>query len=76
VSVSVFAPEADLASRNSVSSISRVFFIHAILPYVYGKRGKTNHLLFLGAPSIDAGNAHAEMEAMRKLRSRNLRSVE
>jgi hypothetical protein len=35
VSVSVFAPAADLASRSSCSSMCRVFFIHTIVPYVY-----------------------------------------
>ena len=33
VSVSVFAPVADLAFRNSSSSIWSVFFILTILPY-------------------------------------------
>jgi hypothetical protein len=31
VSVSVFAPEADLASRKRLSSMWRVFFIHTIM---------------------------------------------
>ena len=36
MSVSVFAPEADLASRRRCSSICNVFFIHTIMPYMYG----------------------------------------
>jgi hypothetical protein len=34
--VSVFAPEADFASRRRCSSICSVFFIHLIVPYSYG----------------------------------------
>ena len=36
VSVSVLAPQADLAFPNSRSSMCRVFFIHTIMPYKYG----------------------------------------
>jgi hypothetical protein len=36
VSVSVFAPEAYLASRNRRSSMCSVFFIHTIVPSLYG----------------------------------------
>jgi hypothetical protein len=34
--VSVFAPDAVLASRSKCSSMCRVFFIHTIMPYQYG----------------------------------------
>ena len=41
MSVSVFALEADFASRNRASSICKVFFIHIILPYLYGRMSPT-----------------------------------
>src|SRR5688572_18211304 len=41
VSVSVLAPEADLASRSRCSSICNVFFIHIIMPYWYGNDARS-----------------------------------
>ena len=41
VAVSVFAPQAVLASRRRLSSTWKVFFIQTIMPYWYGNIWRT-----------------------------------
>ena len=45
--MSVFAPDAVLASRSKCSSMCRVFFIHTIVPYQYGLHNRSAAALLL-----------------------------
>jgi hypothetical protein len=59
--VSVLAPAADFASRRSCSSMWRVFFIHLIVPYVYGCSLNTTNLQEPRARDHRGGRLHRSL---------------
>jgi hypothetical protein len=68
VSVSVRAPDADFASRNRLSSIWSVFFIHTIVPTAYGPRPPASQsagLRNVGGTPVKAYNSGSANAAPR-----------